>query len=444
MEIALLCCYAALLMYISRRTAGREDGARFFFVNDRASGAVTVALSLIVSCVGASATMGMAGKAFAVGAPAFWWLGAGAAGITVLAFLLAAKVRESGSYTMPEMAAQLLGPRARPLISSIIVVAWMAILAAQFLAMSKLLGPLTGLGSMTCLAIAYALIVLHTLGGQAVVLRTDRLQSVILFAGLGLLAAWLNALNPGWTAHVRLEAVNDKFTPGDLMHYLFVVGGNYLVCPMLFGRFFSARDGRTARNGGLLAGVGLILSAVLIVMVGLACRGIVPDATVPDAVLTTAINTALPRWLALVVLLALISAVVSSADSCLITAGTILSYDLLGTEKTASCRRCVVALGTLGAAMTFMDRDILGFLFMAYDIYVAGVVMPIFIVLALSSRRVVRPMLPLVAIVGGGALGCLATAHDAPELSYTGMVFSSLLTYLGLGKREYKGKKAAS
>ena len=63
---------------------------------------------------------------------AIWWLVAGAVGLTMLALLLATKVRDSGCITLPQMSAQLLGPQARPLMSGIIVVAWTAILAAQF------------------------------------------------------------------------------------------------------------------------------------------------------------------------------------------------------------------------------------------------------------------------------------------------------------------------
>ncbi len=432
MEIALLCAYAVVLVKVSRSTGKGNNPSCAFFVNNRASGAWSVAMSLVVSCVGASATMGMAGMAFDLGTPAFWWLGAGAVGITVLALLLAAKVRKTGSYTMPEMSEKYLGKNVRPLMSIIIVITWMAILAAQFVAMGRLLVALTGIPALACILIGFALIFGQTLGGQAVVMRTDRIQCLLILAGLAIVLVWLNSHNPGWFGSTPLEAVNAKFTLSDLMHYLFVVGGNYLVCPMLFGRFLSARDEKTARRGGLLAGLGLGLSAVLIVSVGLACRGLLPAGTQPDAVLTTTISTVLPSWLAMFVLLALISAVVSSADSCLVTAATILSYDLLRRDDARMGKITVVALGIAGAAVTFMDKSILGFLFIAYDIYVAGVVMPVFIALLMNKAGVARPKLTFAAVLLGGLFGAAAAIVGRPEFSYAGLAVSAALTFLGL------------
>lgn len=432
MEIAVLCAYAGVLLHLSRRKGEPGEASCMFFVNNRASGAASIAFSLIVSCVGASATMGMAGMAFSIGTPAFWWLGAGAAGITLLALLLAAKVRESGAYTMPEMVEKHLGPKARPLVSIIIVVAWMAILAAQFSALGRLLASFTGFPALACLGIGFVLVVAHTLGGQAVVIRTDRLQFFMLIAGLGLLLYWLNASNPGWTSRFAVEAVNDKFTPMNLLGYLFVVGGNYLVCPMLFGRFLSARDEASARRGGLLAGLGLAACAVLIVAVGLSCRGLLEPATDPDSVLTLALDTAFPRWLAVLVLLALVSAVVSSADSCLVTAATVLSYDLLRSDKSSTGKLCVAVLGCVGVGVTFLGRGILEFLFMAYSVYVAGVVMPVFIAMLLSRRGKIDSRFAVAAIFAGGVLGCLSAVLDNAVYSHIGMAASAGLSLCGI------------
>lgn len=442
MEIALLCAYAGLLVHVSRRVGAEKtasSSAESFFVNSRSSSAWSVAFSLVVSCVGASATMGLAGMAFKVGTPAFWWLGSGAVGLTLLSLLLARKVRAGGFFTMPEMSGRLLGSEARWVISIIILIAWTAILAAQFSALSKLLAMVTGWEPLLCLGAGIVLVVVHTMGGQAVVIRTDRIQFFILAGGLCALLSWLHHSNPGWTAGVRLEAVNKHFTAGELMRYLFVIGGNYLVCPMLFGRFLSARSGHDAVKGGLLAVVGILFCAAIIVAVGLGARGAIPENTPADAVLTTAVDNLFPWWLSTLVLLSLLSAVVSSADSCLVTSATVLSHDLLHTGRTAYCRVCVVVLGLLGAAMTFMDRDILSFLLMAYDVYVAGVVMPVFVALLMAGGRSVSPAYSIPAVVGGGGLGLMAAISGDSTCSIAGMTLSCGITLIGVlraGKAE--------
>lgn len=435
MAITLLCLYAFTLFYISRRVSNGAS-ADAFFVNNRAGSAGSVALSLIVSCVGASATMGVAGMAFTVGTPAFWWLGAGALGLTLLAWLLAVKVRQSGCVTMPEMSSGLLGAHARPLISGIIVIAWTAILAAQFKALNALLVSLTGWPSGWCMLIGFTLIVVHTLGGQAAIFRTDRFQFYLLLGGLFLLLIGLDRQNPDWLFHVRLEAVNEQFTVNDLLRYSFVIGGNYLVCPMLFGRLYCARDSVMARRGALLGALGLSVCSVIIVSVGLASVGVIAADTPADAVLATAVERALPDWLGVLVLLALVSAIVSSADSCLVTSSTVMCYDLLKSDNPKVGRICVLVLGAAGLGLTLSNKSILGYLFLAYDIYVAGVVMPVFVALLYNKWRVRRPLFCLIGIAAGGISG-MAAYWGGPGYSYLGIALSSGLTLIGIVEWPY-------
>lgn len=431
MELTLLALYG--LLVFSASFAARRRGPEGFYVNNRESGAWSVGLSIIVSCVGASATIGMIGLAFAAGAPAFWWLGAGAAGLVLLSLVLAEKVRASGAYTLPHMAESFLGPSVRPVISGVIVAAWSAILAAQFSALGRVLESLTGFSPLLCLLLSLVLICGHTLGGQSAIMRADRVQALVILLALLVMLAWLTWRNPAWPGAVELRAVSAGFPPEKLLYFLVIVGANYVVCPMLFGRMLSARDRRSARLGGLAGALGIALCAALIVSVGLACKGLIPEGTPQDEVLTTVLGSVMPHWMQLVVSFALISAIVSSADSCLVTAATVLSFDLLGRRgaNALSVRRgraCVVALGLIGAFVSLLDKGILGFLLMAYDVFACGVVGPVLIGLLLHRKRRIDPRWACAAVGAGGLLGLAASLSGAPAWSYAGLAVSSLLT----------------
>lgn len=431
MGIALLCLYAVAIAWM----AGKKGGtAAAFFVNSRSSGAPEVAFSIIASCIGASATIGMIGMAFAVGTPAFWWLGAGAGGLAALSLLLARKVRESGAYTMPQLVERYLGASARPLISLIIVIAWMAILAAQFVAVTGVLRTLTGFPQGLSLGLGFLFIVLHAQGGQSTIMRLDRLQTVTLVAALLGLLGWLTAHNPTWPGLTPVQAVNPDFSLERLAYFLVVIGANYLVCPMLFGRLLSARNGAAARRGGLFAAGGIAFCSVLIVAVGLACKGLVPAGTPQDAVLTTLFSDVLPDWMRLLMSLALLSAIVSSADSCLITAATVLSHDLLKRTDPAAGRVCVLALGLAGMGLSLLGKGVIGFLLMAYDVYACGVVAPVFVGFLLDRRGRVDPIYACAAIAGGGALGLAAALSGQPGYSYAGMAVAVAVALAGFRK----------
>ncbi|MDR2244762.1 MAG: hypothetical protein LBE15_05070, partial [Burkholderiales bacterium] len=434
MAFALLFLYALLIFGVGLIAAHRTpDG---FYVNNRESGAWSVGLSIFVSCGGAAATIGVIGMAFAVGTPAFWWLGAGAVGLVLLSLALARKVRASGAYTLPHMVETFFGSSVRPVISVVIVVAWIAILAAQFAALSLVLGSLLGLPPLPCLLIGLVLVCGHTLGGQSAIMRIDRIQALLILSSLIAMLVWLTQHNPSWLSSVRLEAVNADFPPTKLLYFLLIVGANYVVCPMLFGRILSAKDERSARLGGLVGAAGLLLCATLIVAVGLSCKGLIPVETPQDEVLTSVL-TVMPTWMHLVVSFALISAIVSSADTCLVTAATVLSFDLLGALRRRavgvtssfgaarplplSLRRewaCVLVLGLAGAALSLWGKDILGFLLMAYGVFACGVVMPVGIGLLLHKKGNFNPRFVHAAVVAGGLLGLIAALSGNPLWSY--------------------------
>lgn len=421
--IAVIFLYSLLILLASRGTARRTNTAAFY-VNDRSSSAADVGKSIVVSCVGASATLGMLGMAFSLGTPAFWWLGAGAVGLTALSLLLAKRVRESEAYTMPQLVGNVLGAPARPLVALVITIAWTAILAAQFVALSQVLRSMTGFSYGISLAVGFFLIACHSLGGQAAVMRSHRIQTLVLCGTLIILLGWLWVRNPGWVAATPIEAVNKAFPPGKLVYYLVVVGANYLVCPMLFGRLLSARDAKSARLGGMLGAAGIAVCAAVIVSIGLACKGLIPPETPLDAVLTTALYELLPPWMHLVVSLALISAIVSSADSCLVTAGAVLSHDLFSRDGPWFGRACLLALGLSGALLSLWGKSIIGFLLMAYDIYACGVVVPVFLGMLLRGRMHVDPRAACGAVAVGGAFGLAAALTEQTLYSYLGLVIS--------------------
>lgn len=433
--------YSFILLGLGLFEARRKFTPDAFFVNNRSSGAWGVGFSVLASCVGGSATIGMAGLAFEVGTPAFWWLGSGASGLVILTVFLARTIRQSGAYTLPQMVVTTLGKPARSLVSVIILAAWLAILAAQFTAMGKITAALTGFVPQTALFAGAALIVAYSLlGGQAAVIRSDILQYAVVMFGLVLTLAFLLDINGESLRHVPLEAINPQFPLSRLQYFLVILGGSYVVCPMLFGRFLSARDTRSAVRGGAGAIIGLVLTATVIVLLGLLCRGVIVQGTPADDVLTTALISHLPKSVGIILLLALFSAVISSADSCLVTAVTVCCNDLLGNTSLRMCRSVTVLFGAGALYVAGFGKGILGLLLMANDIYVCGVVAPVFMGMMFerygkpplhSARSVINSRWAIVAVSTGGLLGLTASLAEMPAISYMGIICSIACCTLG-------------
>ncbi len=429
------CLYAALLLALGVLDARRRHGSLAFFVNDRSSGALHTGFSLAASCIGGSATIGMAGLAWQVGSPAFWWLGSGACGLALLTIFLARKVRESEAYTMPEMVAAWLGPRARTLVSLIIMPAWLAILAAQFTAMGKLTATLTGMPPEWALFAGAAVIVAYScLGGQASVIRSDLPQCVLLLAGIAAALFWLFGHDSAPLEFMPLQLVNEDFGPDRFTYFMVIMGGSYLVCPMLFGRMLSAGSTKSAVRGAWIAVFMLLAAAAAVAALGVLCRGFVPADTRPDDVLAGAMRL-MPTSVGMLLLVALLSAVLSSADSCIITASTVFCNDLLGSRDVRLCRLITLVFGAGGLVLSTRGHGILDLLLMANDIYVCGVAVPVFAAMLMKKGSVGQGAAVLAVSVGG--TGGLASAVSGEiAFGYLGMALAVAIMVFGVFFRQ--------
>lgn len=337
--------YVAIFLAMAFWDARGVTSASGFFINNRTSSRTQVTFSLIASCVGGSATIGMCGLAYQVGWPAFWWLGSGAIGLSVLTFFLAKKVRASAGLTMPEIVKRDLGPQTHRAITIVIFFAWIAILAAQFVAMGQVVSLLTDWNQSVALVAGVIFIVAYTLlGGQTSVMKSDVLQLLVMLLGLLFLFCFSLDTAQNTLSNASFELINSDFGLSKVSYFLLLLGGSYVICPMLFSRFMSAKNEAIVYQSGWLAVIGLLMMSALIVSIGIMAQGVLPSGVAADKVLMEMVSQ-LPVWGQTVLLLALMSAILSSADSCLITAATVLSNDLFHRPTVQFSRSCILVIG---------------------------------------------------------------------------------------------------
>ncbi len=147
-----------------------------------------------------------------------------------------------------------------------------------------------------------------------------------------------------------------------------------------------------------------------------------PTGVDPDSILTRIIDGVMPAWAATVLLFALLSTIISSADSCLITAATVLEHDVIGGKSVARCRLTMVRIGLGALVIAKSGGSILSLLLAANDIYVCGVVAPMLVAILANGKRAINVRAMLAAIVLGGGFGIMA--------AYTGL---KMYSYLGVG-----------
>ncbi len=428
----------------SRKRAGSQDG---FFVAHRKGTTFLIVGSLVATAIGGSATVGLAGLGFEQGLTGAWWLLVGAIGLLILGFFFAKKVRGFALYTLPELVEKQYGRRVALAASILIVIAWVGIVAGQIVAAGKVLSvlglasPIMGMAIFTIVFILYAI-----LGGQYSILRTDAIQAGILFVGIfAVLAVALQATG-GLT---ELEAslppdflsfpVSAKFGWKALLSFLILVGATYVVGPDMYTRLFCAKDEKTAQKSVFITAFFVFLFAFAIVLIGMAALVLYPEIPAEQA-FPQMIKELLPIGLNGVVLAALVAALMSSADTCILSQSVILTEDVikqfrpLNERKTVLLTRLnIVLLGLVALGLALALKGVISSLLFAYTIFTCGLVVPVIAGFYKDKLRLTWQG-ALVALIGGGIVGLLGEIPgiDIPlkeDLGLIGFAVSALLLF---------------
>jgi len=441
LELIIIAVYFLSVITIGVASRRKARGVDDFFVAGRKGSSSLITGSLLATIIGGSATVGMAGLGFTQGLTGAWWLLVGSIGLVVLGLFFAEKVRRFGLYTLPELVGKQYDERMALAASVLIVVAWIGIIAAQIVASGKILSVL-GIGSpLLWMVLFTAVFVTYTLlGGQYAVIRTDSLQAVIIFAGVfGSLALVLSHLG-GWDG-LRSSLppeqfafpLSSQFGGYELITLLLLVGLTYVVGPDMYSRLFCAKDAKTARVSVFWTALLIIPFAFGITLMGMGAAALFPQISSEQA-FPMVIKEVLPPFLGGIVLAALLCAVMSSADTCLLSASTILMVDIvqrfkpsLDQRKILSLSRWgIVILGLSSLILALILKGVISALLFAYTIYTCGLILPV-IAGFYKNRLRVTPLGALVAIIGGGLAALISKLFVIKYLDLGSLLISGFL-----------------
>ncbi len=429
----------------SRRRAGSQEG---FFVAHRRGTLLLVTGSLLATALGGSSTVGMAGLGFAQGLTGAWWLLAGSVGLAILGLFFAKKVRRAALYTLPELAGKQYDSRVSLATSILIVVAWIGVVSGQIVAAGKVLSIL-GVGSLTFWMIAFSAVFITyaVLGGQFSVIRTDVFQSAILFAGI-FVALALVLMNVGGLSGLEASLpstyfafpLSPEFDWKMLLSFLILVGATYVVGPDMYTRLFCAKDERTAQRSALLSAFIFVPVAFAIVLIGMSANILYPGIS-PEQAFPQVIDGIFSPALSGLVLAALVAALMSSADTCLLSQGVILIQDVvrrfhpsLSEARTVLLTRLsLIILGLAALGLALVLKGVISSLLFAYTIFTCGLVVPVIAGFYKEKLKVTSEG-ALAALIGGGVIGLLGKipGPDIPfkaDLGLIGFAVSAILLF---------------
>ena len=464
----LLLIYFFVLGFICIRDLFKVKNFDDYVVAGRKQSSPFVFMSLMATVLGASATVGIDARAESIGFAAFWWLAVGAIGFWFQAAFLSKPVHDLDVRTLPEIAEKTVGKTGRKLVALIIAVSWIGIIAAQFAAVAGFIGLVLGhdAGTQSVLITAVIVIVYTLLGGQLSVVRTDALQfgiltlgffaaAVYLFGGFsgaenaalqaaGNLAASSSTVNSaGLATFGSFNLLNEKFGASDLTIMLFTIGGAYFLGPDVISRNLVAKDATSARKAVVAGSFAILAFSVIIVLLGMWAATYAP-ATAGSATnpLFRLASSVLPLPLAALLSVGLLSALLSSADTCLINSAAIFGSDILNTRRISVVRISVVVIGIIATYLALQGKDIIGLLTMAYSVYTPGIVAPLAVAIIAHKEFKVKKTLWYAGVIIGGLFGLIpailastAKIQSPAYLPLVGIAISLVFALASLRKK---------
>ncbi len=420
--------YILIMLFISFYDIKKIKSFEDYSLAGKNQSFIFVFASLMVTMIGASATIGIGDKVVEIGFPAFWWLFAGTVGMTAQSLFVSEKIRNLDANTLPDIANKTVGKEAKTLLAVIIPVSWIGIVSAQFVALTKIIGVFSNnIGENKILIIVATAVIIYTLvGGQMSVIKTDMLQSWII--AIGIIATFVYLfIHSGYNSEVlgQIELFNSHFKFNDLLYTLLVVGGTYFLGPDIISRNLVSKDSKTAKKAALMSGLSLAGFAFIVTLVALWVVNNCGELSGENPLIYI-MNNNLPKPLAALLCLALISTIVSSADTCMVNAATIIENDLLKKNKVWHVRIIIFIIGIIALVMSVNNKDVIGLLTGAYSIYAPGIVFPLLIAILCYGKRKINKKLWFTGVLIGGAMGAVSTYFGIGEwgLPLAGMLIS--------------------
>ncbi len=419
-------------------------------------GSLHIGLSVVATDVGGGFSIGLGGLGFIMGVAGSWLLFTGLIGAWMAGVFLIPRVFKiastRGFLTFPQFLSSVFNKRVALVAGIISAISYLGFTSSQILAGAKLASStFDGLNIDQALLLMGVIAIVYTaLGGLKAVIYTDTIQWIILLTGLIFVALpfTLSAIG-GWET-VR-ATVGPEFLSLGNVSWQQIVNWSFTIIPIwfvgmtLYQRIYAAKDQKTAQRGWFLAGLfEYPIMAFIGVVLGMLARvaimndvitGHTVESIDPEMGLPILLKTILPVGFLGIVLSVYFSAIMSTADSCLMaSSGNILTDVLNKHEGKRSLRYSqllTLVVGILALILALRMENVLELMLLSYAFMVSGLIVPV--LAGLFTRRPSGRAAMVSMIAGGTATITLILSGVNLPLGLDVNIFGiavSLISYL--------------
>lgn len=326
-------------VYVSRKT---KEGADDYFLAGRSLPWYLIGFSLFASNMSGSSFVGLMGGSYANGVVIFNYEWTAAFVLILFAIFVLPSYLRAKISTVPEFLETRYDVRSRRAFSLFTILAILFIdTAGALYAGGLVISNVTGyLNLWTAVAVLALVAGLYTiLGGLSAVVVTDTVQAILLiigaaalfWIGLGEIGGWQELFIdvPDAKQHLILPA-DDDFLPWTGLWGVVLLGFYYwTINQFVVQRTLGASSLKEGQVGALFAGFLKLPNLFLMILPGLIALKLYPELETPDLAFPTLAFELMPIGIRGLLMAALIAAIMSSLDSAMNSASTLVVKDFV-------------------------------------------------------------------------------------------------------------------
>lgn len=332
----------AIGLYHFLRNKNIED----YYVGSRSMGSSYVGLSIVATDVGGAFSIGLGGLGFVMGIAGSWLLFTGLLGAWLSAVFIIPRIKkidaENKFMTFPDFLRYRYNDKVALVAAVIAGIAYLGFAGVQMLAGAKLASatimqnnPL-GVEPITFALVVMAVItiVYTVIGGLKAVIYTDTFQLTLLLGGLIIITIPITLYKIGGLDALRKSLPPEYFSlsnisPATFINWMVTIIPAWLIGNTLYQRMYACRNEYEAKRAWYIAGfLEYPVMAFTGAFLGMCARVIAPDAE-PEMAIPILIRDVLPAGVTGIVIVAYFSAIMSTADSCLMASSGNFVNDII-------------------------------------------------------------------------------------------------------------------
>lgn len=336
----------AIGLFASRKKSEEKQSNDDFLMAGKSLGPMVLAGTLFAANTGGASTTGIATNVYQFGLSAAWYVIASGIGFVLVSFI-APYFRRAQASTVPQIISKRYGKASHIFTAVTSITALFMATGAQIIATASIINVVTGFDFKTAAIVSTAVVIVYTMfGGFKSVTAANLMHVLFITVGMTIVMfVMVNNEAVGGFGALFEKAKMMQDAQGNNMNMLSMtkVGGMTILgyVAMYFMTFptgqeivqtyCSAKDGKSAKLGSVIAGVISAFYAIVPAIIGLLAyvciEGYILGGSQKNALAQATITFA-PPVLAGVVLASIVAATMSSASGNMIGTATMFTNDI--------------------------------------------------------------------------------------------------------------------